>query len=68
MATKRPMWAIFLLLVIALGVPSWADNTVIGAGFAPPVPVAVAPGEVVTIFVQGVGSRPKIKPAFGSVL
>ena len=57
MATKRPMWAMCLPLAIALGVPSWADNTVIGAGFAAPLPVAVAPGEVVTIFVQGIGSR-----------
>lgn len=33
------------------------SNIVVGAGYALPAPVNVAPGQVLTFFVQGVGSR-----------
>src|SRR4051812_20360127 len=33
-----------------------AQPTVIGGGYAPPYPIRVAPGQLMTIFVRGVGS------------
>ncbi|HZU24740.1 MAG TPA: hypothetical protein VFA04_04410 [Bryobacteraceae bacterium] len=33
-----------------------AQNVVTGAGYVDPVPINIAPGQVLTIFVQGVGS------------
>jgi uncharacterized protein (TIGR03437 family) len=38
---------------------TWAqtDATVVGSGAAPPVPITVAPGELATIFVAGIGAN-----------
>src|SRR5262249_61091697 len=32
-------------------------NTVVGAGYTLPTPITVAPGQVITLFVQGVGNN-----------
>jgi uncharacterized protein (TIGR03437 family) len=37
--------------------PAFAQaNTVVGAGYSAPVPLTVAPGQVFTLFVQGIGA------------
>jgi uncharacterized protein (TIGR03437 family) len=48
-----------VVCVIAMlqALPSFAQaNTVVGAGYSAPVPLIVAPGQVVTLFVQGIGA------------
>lgn len=35
---------------------SASPNTIVGAGYALPTPLKVAPGQIVTVFATGVGS------------
>jgi uncharacterized protein (TIGR03437 family) len=45
----------FILAFVLL--PVFAQtNTVVGAGYSAPVPVNVAPGQVITLFVDGIGA------------
>lgn len=45
-----------IVCVLAL-LPAVAQtNTVVGEGYSAPVPLTVAPGQVVTLFVQGIGA------------
>ena len=46
---------------------SQTSNTVVGAGFVKPAPIAVAPGELVTIFVHGVGAKVSDRVRAGSL-
>lgn len=55
MIANKATWKLCLLAVLT-PVLGWAGNTVVGAGYVAPVPITVAPGELVTIFVQGVGA------------
>lgn len=52
-------WIVFtvvaVLFVSARAALCQAGNIVVGGGFTPPVPINVAPGEVLTIFVHGIG-------------
>jgi len=44
------VWALGLL-------PAFAQtNTIVGAGYSAPVPLTVAPGQLVTLFVEGIGA------------
>src|SRR5215467_307372 len=44
------IWALGLL-------PAFAQtNTIVGAGYSAPVPLTVAPGQLVTLFVEGIGA------------
>jgi len=50
----------FLLFVTAgiFGIiPLYSQATVMGAGYSAPYPIKVAPGQLVTIFVNGIGAR-----------
>lgn len=46
------------ILLSAVAVPSFGDNTatIVGAGYTPAVPIVVAPGQIVTVFVTGFAS------------
>ena len=48
-------------IVCALAtLPAFAQtNTVVGAGYSAPVPLTVAPGQLVTLFVEGIGASLK---------
>lgn len=48
-----------LMCVMAVPLVAWsqASNTVVGAGYLSPVHVDAAPGQLITLFVEGVGSR-----------
>jgi uncharacterized protein (TIGR03437 family) len=50
-----------LSIVCALVIlPAFAQtNTVVGAGYSAPVPLTVAPGQLVTLFVEGIGASLK---------
>ena len=47
-----------LSIICALAIlPAFAQtNTVVGAGYSAPVPLTVAPGQLVTLFVDGIGA------------
>ena len=55
------------VLATLQALPTFAQaNTVVGGGYSAPVPLTVAPGQVATLFVQGVGAsltRPVRAPA-----
>jgi uncharacterized protein (TIGR03437 family) len=47
----------FSLVVVLAVVPALAQtNAIVGAGYYAPVPLTVAPGQLVTLFVDGVGA------------
>jgi uncharacterized protein (TIGR03437 family) len=43
------------LAAVAVSAPGQSPNTIIGAGYLFPAPIAVAPGQLITIFAKGVG-------------
>ena len=47
------MRSLSLVSVIFFCIPAWAQPVIGGAGYTSPVPVSVAPGQVITLFVQG---------------
>jgi uncharacterized protein (TIGR03437 family) len=47
------MRSLSLVSVIFFCIPVWAQPVIGGAGYTSPVPVSVAPGQVITLFVQG---------------
>jgi hypothetical protein len=46
-----------VFLLLTQYAPAQTSNVVFGAGYFPPVPVFGAPGSVVDLFVQGIGSK-----------
>src|SRR6266481_2242081 len=56
------LFALRALPIFALGMQvgvtgfCQAANSVVGAGYAPPVPIAATAGQLLTIYVQGVGA------------
>lgn len=54
----------FLFLVVLLC--ARGQGTIVGAGYTPPAPLSVAPGQIVTLYVSGLGANfptPVIAPA-----
>ena len=52
---NKTLFLAVLVLVCWQGAFCQTSNTVVGAGYAAPAPIAAAPGQLLTIFVQGVG-------------
>src|SRR5580692_5399316 len=51
--TRLTFVSLFLLPSAGFG---QLGNTVFGAGYSAPVPITVAPGQIINLFVQGVGA------------
>lgn len=47
------------LLAVSVGIPAWAQGVVTGAGYRVPLPPAVAPNQIVTFLVSGLGAVPR---------
>ena len=50
----RLLAAAFCVLPVAR---SQSSNTIFGSGYLRPVPISIAPGQIVNLFVQGVGTN-----------
>jgi len=50
------MTKFIVVFALAIFAAFGQSNTVVGAGYSAPVPLTVAPGQVVTLFVAGVGA------------
>src|SRR5712691_9051622 len=48
---------LFVMAAILGTTPLYAQATVMGAGYSAPYPIRVAPGQLVTVFVNGIGAR-----------
>jgi uncharacterized protein (TIGR03437 family) len=51
------MRSLSLLCAVCLGVPALAQPIIGGAGHSNPVPLPVAPGQLITLFIQGVNTQ-----------
>jgi uncharacterized protein (TIGR03437 family) len=51
------MRSVSFLCAVCLGVPALAQPIIGGAGHANPVPLPVAPGQLITLFIQGVSTQ-----------
>lgn len=47
----------FLPILIGLAGNAQTNNTIFGSGYSLPVPIPASPGDVINVFVQGVGSK-----------
>lgn len=47
----------FLPILFSLAGNAQTSNTIFGSGYALPIPIPASPGDVINVFVQGVGSK-----------
>ncbi len=55
MSGNKILCSVVGLCIYSLTIFGQSPNTVVGAGYTPPVPIKVAPGQAVTLFLQGIG-------------
>ena len=56
MTIRWQFFSALSLLALPVAAYSAASNTIVGAGYTYPVPINAAPGQIITLFVAGVGS------------
>ena len=49
--------AVVLCTVFSFSVWAQSGNVIVGAGYASPAPITVAPGQIITIVVEGIGAN-----------
>lgn len=58
---------VFAFLLFSYAAFAQTANTVFGAGYSVPVPIKVAPGQIVNLYVQGIGANLTQRVAAGSL-